>query len=135
MVLSPSVSMRKLKCKTRVNSGHLQLYIPDVYKYLQSQWPQGAFCVVGITMVDLYPDETWNFVFGQAKSAAGVGVFSFARYDPLFYMSRPTTSTTPCTTPLVLWRSCKVCPSSSKPWVICTEEKTSKQVASSVLKQ
>ena len=107
MVL-PSVSINKLKCKTRRHCGHLQLFIPDVYKYLQSKWPRGAFCVVGITMIDLYPNESWNFVFGQANPGAGVGVFSFARYDPLFYEPRSVANKSPYTSTLVLWRSCKV---------------------------
>jgi archaemetzincin len=36
-------------------------------------------------MEDLYPDPSWNFVFGQASHQQRVGVFSFARYDPVFY--------------------------------------------------
>jgi len=91
-----------------MNCGHLQLYIPDIYKYLQANWPPGAFCVVGITMIDLYPKDDWNFVFGQANPTAGVGVFSFARYDPMFYEDVSVASAPPCTSPLVLWRSCKV---------------------------
>lgn len=108
VVVLPSVSIAKLKCKTRLNCGTLQLYIPDVYKYLQAKWPAGAFCVVGITMIDLYPKESWNFVFGQANSSTGVGVFSFARYDPLFYEDDPGKIVSTNTSTLVLWRSCKV---------------------------
>lgn len=108
----PSVSIEKLGCKTRQKSGHCQLYIPDIYKYFRSHWPRDAFCVVGITMSDLYPSESFQFVFGQANYSDGIGVFSFARYDPLFYTERSKssskTSSMPCTSPLVLWRSCKV---------------------------
>jgi archaemetzincin len=39
---------------------------------------------VAVTMADIYPDESWNFVYGQARVADGVGVYSFARLDPLF---------------------------------------------------
>ena len=108
----PSVSIQKLECKTRRKGDHHQLYIPDIYKYFRSHWPRDAFCVVGITMIDLYPSESFEFVFGQANCSNGIGVFSFARYDPLFYTKKPKssskTSTMPCTSPLVLWRSCKV---------------------------
>lgn len=107
----PSVSIQNLKCKTRMKSGHLQLHITDVYKYFQSHWPKDAFCVVGITMIDLYPNESYNFVFGQANYRAGVGVFSFARYDPMFYSKKSKSeskASEPCTSSLVLWRSCKV---------------------------
>ena len=108
VVVLSSVSIAKLKCKTRMNCGHLQLFIPDIYKYLQDKWPSDAFCVVGITMMDLYPKESWNFVFGQAYPSAGTGVFSFARYDPLFYDKHPAKAVSSSTGTLVLWRSCKV---------------------------
>jgi archaemetzincin len=47
--------------------------------------PKDAYGVVGITMIDLYPDPEWNFVFGQASLTERVGVQSFARYDPAFF--------------------------------------------------
>ena len=43
-----------------------------------------CLCILGVTMVDIYPDDKWNFVFGQA-SLGGYGIFSFARYRPAFY--------------------------------------------------
>ena len=39
---------------------------------------------VAVTMADIYPDENWNFVYGQARVIDGLGVYSFARLDPLF---------------------------------------------------
>ena len=36
-------------------------------------------------MQDLYPEPSWNFVFGQASLRERVGVYSFVRYDPAFY--------------------------------------------------
>ncbi|XP_026936276.1 archaemetzincin-2 isoform X4 [Sagmatias obliquidens] len=38
-------------------------------------------------MIDLYPRDSWNFVFGQASLTDGVGIFSFARYGSDFYSS------------------------------------------------
>jgi archaemetzincin len=35
---------------------------------------------VALSAFDLYPDASWNFVFGQALPAQGVGVWSMARY-------------------------------------------------------
>uniref|UniRef100_A0A3B3ZKK9 Archaemetzincin-2 n=1 Tax=Periophthalmus magnuspinnatus TaxID=409849 RepID=A0A3B3ZKK9_9GOBI len=52
-----------------------------------SRKPKDAFCIIGITMIDLYPKDSWNFVFGQASLSSGMGVFSFARYDDNFYRS------------------------------------------------
>jgi archaemetzincin len=36
-------------------------------------------------MEDLYPEASWNFVFGLASFRERVGVYSFARYDPAFF--------------------------------------------------
>ena len=36
-------------------------------------------------MWDIYPRESWNFVYGLADNLARAGVFSFARNDPNFY--------------------------------------------------
>ncbi|XP_046339118.2 archaemetzincin-2-like isoform X2 [Haliotis rufescens] len=47
-----------------------------------------AFCVAGITLCDLYPEEDWNFVFGVASCAARCGVHSLARYLDNFGMQK-----------------------------------------------
>jgi len=39
-----------------------------------------AFLEIGLSALDLYPAGDWNFVFGQARPEAGVGVWSMARY-------------------------------------------------------
>jgi archaemetzincin len=62
-----------------------QILTSDVLAILKKKVPADAFCVLAITMEDLYPDPSWNFVFGQASLREGVGVYSFARYDPAFY--------------------------------------------------
>jgi archaemetzincin len=55
-------------------------------------------------MEDLYPEPSWNFVFGQASLRERVGVYSFARYDPAFY-HEPRSADHRST---LLRRSCKV---------------------------
>jgi len=62
-----------------------QILTGDVLAILKKKVPRDAFCVLAITMEDLYPDPSWNFVFGQASLRERVGVYSFARYDPAFY--------------------------------------------------
>jgi archaemetzincin len=47
---------------------------------LMSRRPKDAVAVLGLTVTDLYPDPTWNFVFGQASLSERVGVWSLARY-------------------------------------------------------
>lgn len=46
--------------------------------------PPHALCYLGITMADLFPDENWNFVFGQASLKDRVAVHSLVRYFPEF---------------------------------------------------
>ena len=51
-------------------------------KQLPRYKPSDAYCMIGITNEDLYPQESWNFCFGWATYNVGVGAFSFCRYDP-----------------------------------------------------
>ena len=81
-----------------------QILTRDVLILLIKKRPFDAFCVLAITMEDLYPDPSWNFVFGQASPQNGVGVFSFARYDPVFYGEKRRKNFQE----VLLRRSCKV---------------------------
>ena len=47
--------------------------------------PQDAFCLAALTLCDLYPRDSWNFVFGLASPRSRVGVYSLARYMPGFF--------------------------------------------------
>jgi len=80
-----------------------QLLTTDILALLRQRLPQDAYALLGITMDDLYPDPSWNFVFGQASLRGRVGVYSFARYDPRFYQEEANDSEQ-----LLLQRSCKV---------------------------
>ncbi|UCD57650.1 MAG: hypothetical protein JSV16_00640, partial [Candidatus Hydrogenedentota bacterium] len=80
-----AVSDYRFTTRTNPLTRNRQLLTSDVLVLLQQNLPTDAFCVLAITMEDLYPDPTWNFVFGQASLRERVGVFSFARYDPAFY--------------------------------------------------
>lgn len=73
--------------RTRINpwTQRQQVLTTDVLGRLKRRRPKDAFCILAMTMEDLYPHSTWNFVFGQASARDRVGVFSFARYDPAFY--------------------------------------------------
>jgi len=98
------------------HSGQRQLLTTDILSWMQGELPDDAFGMIAITMIDLYPDPRWNFVFGQASLRERVGVYSFARYDPAFYahgaaIERPTDEETDDETDrehLVLRRSLKV---------------------------
>jgi archaemetzincin len=87
---------------TRISdyTGEPQLLTRDLLAMLADRRPVAAWCLVGITMDDLYPDPAWNFVFGHASPRDQVGVYSFARYLPGEEGGAGAT--------LLLHRSCKV---------------------------
>src|SRR6266516_63662 len=100
----PSIKIENSKLTTRRNphTGNPQILTGDVLNFLKTRVPADAFFILAITMEDLYPESSWNFVFGQASLRDRVGVYSFARYDPAFYGEPQDYET------LLLRRSCKV---------------------------
>jgi archaemetzincin len=102
----PAVSLNLSKFTARQNphTGNLQILTADVLNFLKARVPSDAFCVLAITMEDLYPEPSWNFVFGQASLRERAGVYTFARYDPAFYGE----SRAPGYETVLLRRSCKV---------------------------
>ncbi|HET7435669.1 MAG TPA: archaemetzincin [Thermoanaerobaculia bacterium] len=97
IAIDPSITSRD-------NGGVHQLYGPDLLAMLRKRLPPDAYCILGVTMSDLYPNPQWNFVFGVASLEDRVGVYSFARYDPRFYgkLAGADVQT------VILRRSCKV---------------------------
>ena len=79
--------IKKLKIESRINdfSNKIQYNASDINSYMVNYVPYDAHCLVNILMDDLYPKKDWNFVFGLANYYQRVCVFSFARFDPLFY--------------------------------------------------
>ncbi len=50
-------------------------------KVLKKKIPSDAIVLMAITSKDLYPKDSWNFVFGQASIKERVGVSSIYRYS------------------------------------------------------
>ena len=67
------------------NTQKRQMLATDLMRLLEQQLPDDAFCLLGITLNDLYSGGHLNYVFGQATLRTRVGVFSFARFDPAFF--------------------------------------------------
>jgi archaemetzincin len=61
---------------------HTRVLLDEV---LAPRLPKQAVVYVGVTLEDLYPEPSWNFVFGQATLEARVGVYSLARFFPEFW--------------------------------------------------
>ena len=69
--------------KSRINNhtGGLQLYTEHLLdKVLRPKLPDSGVVMIGLTSIDLYPDKTWNYVFGQALLTKRVGVWSMNRF-------------------------------------------------------
>jgi archaemetzincin len=98
-----ATSSRRITRRINPYTHQEQLLTRDILRLLLENLPENAFCVVAITMRDLYPGPSWNFVFGEASLRYRVGVYSFARYDPRFYGIGSSERDY-----LILWRSCKV---------------------------
>lgn len=83
VVVRPALDIRAARITSRRNpaGGQQQLLTTDILTLLRRDLPGDAYCMLGITMIDLYPEPSWNFVFGQAALRERVGVYSFARYE------------------------------------------------------
>ncbi len=55
-----------------------------ILQRLRRYVPSKAVALLGVTCEDLYPQESWNFVFGMATFRARVGIYSLARLYPSF---------------------------------------------------
>jgi len=94
----------------RYRFANYQLLTTDIHRLLSTikRSLDDAFCVVALTMFDLFPRPDWNFVFGQASIAKGVGAFSFIRYHPGFDSEDTNSELTKEETKLLMIRSCHV---------------------------
>ena len=86
-----NVTNMKGRVADRLNYGVYQVHAGNVLDGMHDLIPPGAFCTAGITTCDLYPKESWNFVFGLAKLSGRCGVYSLARYLSNFGDNRTTT--------------------------------------------
>ena len=80
------VSLQSLKVKSTINkySKKIQYNASQINSKTVKYVPNDAHCMVSILLDDLYPESSWNFVFGLATIKDRVGVFSFARFSSSF---------------------------------------------------
>ncbi len=81
----PPLDPDALDVTRRNHHGSPQLNATDILDRMEPQLPDDAYCMIAVTWSDLYPDDSFNFVFGLARLTHRVGVFSFARLHPDFY--------------------------------------------------
>ena len=54
--------------------GHIQLKVDSIHSLLRQHIPEDALCLIGLTMMDLFEDETDLFVAGLAAGNQRVAV-------------------------------------------------------------
>jgi archaemetzincin len=90
---APGAALRGVKSRERRWAGRTwtQYLTGDILeKVLRPRVERDAFALLGVTMEDLYPEESWNYVFGQASLADRVGVYSLVRFHPEFWGQEPS---------------------------------------------
>lgn len=74
-VTSSNMRQDRLSKSRQIKTGHI---LNDI---LKPMLPADAAALIAFTTDDLYPDESMNYVFGQASLENRVGVWSLARLD------------------------------------------------------
>ena len=84
--LMKAIQIEQVPAKRRLHpvTQHKQVLTTDILAWMPGQKTAETYAMLAVTMEDLYPQESWNYVFGQALLSGGAGGFSFARYHPAF---------------------------------------------------
>lgn len=77
---SEKVNFETLSVPSRKNTPYFQYNGSDTLQKLRQKIPKGGLLIIGLTTIDIYPREDWNFVFGLASKEYACGIFSFRRY-------------------------------------------------------
>ncbi|MFL5729886.1 MAG: archaemetzincin, partial [Cytophagaceae bacterium] len=65
----------------RKQKGGIQILTSYInYQVLYPRLPEDAAALMAVTATDLYPNEQWNYVFGEADQVNRIGVSSMARF-------------------------------------------------------
>ncbi|UJR20317.1 hypothetical protein I4U23_023448 [Adineta vaga] len=100
--LLPSINYDE-KIKKRIDSftQQPQYLVAGIIAYLKKlqrkRHNRQELFSIGVTMTDIYPRPEWNFVYGSASIDDGIGIYSFARFDPLFPHTSSDSMLQPCT--------------------------------------
>jgi archaemetzincin len=82
-IILPVISDESIPAKSRRmrENNTEQLHTTYILKeMLAKNIPKDAIVIMAVTAKDLYPEESWNFVFGQAYTKDRIGVSSIFRY-------------------------------------------------------
>jgi archaemetzincin len=81
------VKQHQLTSRYNPDTGHLQVCVDSNLMQLRNLIPQDAICMIGLTLLDLYGEESDLFVAGMAAGNERVAIFSLYRYDPCLSFS------------------------------------------------
>ena len=65
---------------TRNNGENFQLHAGEILNALKGYKADDTYCILAITNQDLYPRDSWYFVFGITDDLNQCGIFSFFRH-------------------------------------------------------
>ena len=103
--------------------------ISDVLKFLKTYLPADGYCIIGLTWIDLYPGEEWNFVLGESSCLDGCAVMSFGHFEPQSYENRQLHVTGPLHSDDVLPLSEGIrCAENNLPFSLLLENENSQDV-------
>jgi archaemetzincin len=81
----------RISSRTNAHTQRIQLLTTDILRLLDTaklgRVKRKQLVSVALCSDDVYPGEDYNFVYGIARPADGVGCWSFARLSPLFHLS------------------------------------------------
>lgn len=81
MVAEPlHIGKSTVRSRVHPSTNATQLLATDVFKSILRLRQIKSFATLGVTNVDLYPSEDWNFSLGHASTTEGCGVFSIGHY-------------------------------------------------------
>ncbi len=63
------------------HTDHEQLQTTPILNYLEKAIPKDGLIMIAITAKDLYPSDSYNYVFGMARTKQRVGVSSIFRFS------------------------------------------------------
>uniref|UniRef100_A0A8C5UE48 Archaelysin family metallopeptidase 1 n=1 Tax=Malurus cyaneus samueli TaxID=2593467 RepID=A0A8C5UE48_9PASS len=69
----PSIPVSSIHCCFRHSrdTDRVQLHADGILNFLKNNKPMDALCVLGLTLLDLYPCETWSFTFSKFLPGQG----------------------------------------------------------------
>ena len=60
--------MTKYKIQKRKNRGKVQYNAEEILEKAIDLIPEDGYCLLVVTMYDIYPEPGWNYVFGLADT-------------------------------------------------------------------